>query len=71
MQASGVFVSADNYAYIAGHQGQFDDAFRWLEEAIDRRMTNVVWLAVDPRADVLRADPRFDRLVARMGFVSR
>jgi hypothetical protein len=30
-------------------------------------MTNVLWLAVDPWADPLRSDPRFDDVVARMG----
>ncbi len=67
----GTFVSVDQYAYIAAHQGRLDEAFRLLDEAVDRRMTNVLWLAVDPRADALRADPRFGRLIARMGLVAR
>ena len=70
-EAKGRFVSIDNYAYIAAHEGRLDEAFRLVDEAITRRMTNVLWLAVEPRADVLRADPRFDRLVARMGVFSR
>jgi TolB-like protein/Tfp pilus assembly protein PilF len=71
LEAGGAFVSIDNYAYIDGYQHQFDDAFRLLNEAVDRRMTNVLWLAVDPRADALRDDPRFERVIARMGLVSR
>jgi hypothetical protein len=71
LEQSGAFVSIDQYAYIAGYRGEFDEAFRLLNEAVDRRMTNVLWLAVDPRADPLRQDARFDQLVARMGFVSR
>ena len=71
LERQGAFVSIDQYAYIAGFRNEFDEAFRLLDEAVDRRMTNVMWLAVDPRADPLRNDPRFDRLVARMGFVSR
>ena len=67
----GTFVSVDQYAYIAAHQGRLDDAFRFLEEAVNLRMTNVLWLAVDPRADALREDPRFARLIARMGLVTR
>ena len=70
-EKDGVFVSIDNYAYIAAHQGRFDEAFRLIGEAIDRRMTNVLWLAVDPRVDVLRADPRFNELILRMGLVAR
>jgi serine/threonine-protein kinase len=70
-EQQGVFVSLDNYAYIAAHQGRLDEAFRLVGEAIDRRMTNVLWLAVDPRVDVLRADPRFNQQIARMGLVTR
>ncbi|MEO7132787.1 MAG: tetratricopeptide repeat protein, partial [Vicinamibacterales bacterium] len=70
-EQAGTFVSIDQYAYIAAHQGRLDDAFRLIEEAIDRRMTNVLWLAVDPRADAMRDDPRFGRLIARMGLVAR
>lgn len=71
LEAEGSFVSLDNYAYIAGYRGQFDEAFRWLEQAIARRMTNVLWLAVDPRADVLRADRRFQDVVDRMRVVAQ
>lgn len=71
MQSDGAFVSVDNYGYVAAYQGRLDEAFRLLDEAIDRRMTNVLWLAVDPRVDLLRADTRFDALIARMGVVSR
>ncbi len=71
LESQGSFVSIDNYAYIAAYQGRLDEAFRLIGEAIDRRMTNVLWLAVDPRADVLRRDPRFGSLVARIGIVSR
>jgi serine/threonine protein kinase/tetratricopeptide (TPR) repeat protein len=67
----GIFVSVDQYAYIAAHEGRLDEAFRLLDEAVERRMTNVLWLAVDPRADALREDPRFARLIARMGLVAR
>ena len=71
LEARGAFVSIDNHAYIAGYRNQPDEAFRLLNEAVDRRMTNVLWLAVDPRADALRADPRFDRIITRMGLVQR
>ncbi len=70
-EREGQFVSIDNYAYIEAHRGNVDEAFRLLDEAITRRMTNVVWLAVDPRGDVLRSDPRFRAAVQRMGVLSR
>jgi len=71
LETRGAFVSIDNYAYIAGYQHRLDDAFELLNEAVERRMTNVLWLAVDPRADALRNDPRFSGVVERMGLVSR
>jgi tetratricopeptide (TPR) repeat protein len=71
VETRGGFVSVDQYAYIAAYQNRPDEAFRLLNEAVDRRMTNVLWLAVDARADVLRADPRFDQIVSRMGLVTR
>jgi TolB-like protein/Tfp pilus assembly protein PilF len=70
-EARGRFISIDNYAYIAMNQGRLDEAFALLDEAVNRRMTNILWLAVDPRADVIRADPRFDALIARMGLVRK
>jgi serine/threonine-protein kinase len=71
LEAEGSFVSVDHYAYIAGYRGEFDEAFRWLEQAVARRMTNVLWLAVDPRADVLRGDRRFNEVVERMNVVEQ
>ena len=66
LEENGTFVSSDNYGYIAAYQGRLDEAFGLVQQAIDRRMTNVLWLPVDPRADALRQDPRFDQLVTRM-----
>jgi tetratricopeptide (TPR) repeat protein len=66
-EAAGRFISIDNYAYIAADQGRLDEAFALLDQAVSRRMTNVLWLAVDPRADALRNDSRFTQLIARMG----
>ena len=71
LEAEGRFAAIDNQAYIAAALGQNDVAFGLLEEAVNRRMTNVLWLAVDPRADPLRADPRFDRLVSRIGITAK
>jgi tetratricopeptide (TPR) repeat protein len=70
-EEKGSFVSVDNYAYIEANLGRLDEAFALLDQAIDRRMTSVLWLAVDPRADRLRADPRFARAIARMGIAGQ
>jgi TolB-like protein/Flp pilus assembly protein TadD len=71
LEGAGMFVSIDNFAYIAANQGRVDEAFSLLDEAVNRRMTSVLWLAVDPRADALRGDPRFNRLIARMALVRK
>ena len=42
-------------------------AFRALEDGFERRDTNMFLLRVDPAFDPLRSDPRFEKLVRRMG----
>jgi tetratricopeptide (TPR) repeat protein len=44
-----------------------DQAFRWLDKAVEERSDCMVALAVDPRLDSLRSDPRFQRLQRRVG----
>jgi TolB-like protein/DNA-binding winged helix-turn-helix (wHTH) protein/Tfp pilus assembly protein PilF len=45
-----------------------DQAFEWIERAFEERDPMLVSIRSDPAVDVLRADPRFDRLLKRMGF---
>jgi len=59
--------SADSLAYIAAAAGNLDEAFRDLDEAVSKRVENILWIQVDPRADPLRADPRYGALLHRMG----
>jgi TolB-like protein/DNA-binding winged helix-turn-helix (wHTH) protein/Flp pilus assembly protein TadD len=47
--------------------GNFEEALDWLEKACDERTANVVFLGVDPAFDPLRAHPRFQALLARIG----
>lgn len=65
-QRAGESFSLDNLAYIAAAEGRVDDAFAILNQAVDQRLVNVLWIAVDPRVDSLRADPRFEQLLTRM-----
>lgn len=44
-----------------------DDAFHWLDKAYDERCEYLVYLATEPMADPLRSDPRFPRLLSRIG----
>lgn len=47
--------------------GDADEAFRWLETAYDERASFMDGLAVTMGFDAIRSDPRFDRLLRRMG----
>lgn len=47
--------------------GDKDQAFVWLEKAYQERSYFLAYLKVVPLADPLRSDPRFDKLLARIG----
>ncbi len=55
-------------ASLAVAQGDRDKAFRLLDKAITDRTGAVIWLKVDPSLDPIRTDPRFAKLLARVGF---
>lgn len=63
----GEYVSPVSIALIHIGLGDADRAFRWLERAYDERAPQLIWLKVDPIFDPLRSDPRFTRLLRRMG----
>jgi hypothetical protein len=44
-----------------------DQAFPWFNKAVEERSDCMVMLAVDPRLDSLRSDPRFQDLQRRVG----
>jgi tetratricopeptide (TPR) repeat protein len=54
-------------ALLFGEAGRVDEAFRQLDLAIECHDPSLVHLAVSPQWDVLRADPRFQDRLARMG----
>jgi hypothetical protein len=45
---------------------EMDESFHWLEEAVKERSIWIVWLAVDPRFDLFRGDPRYHSILERM-----
>jgi TolB-like protein/Flp pilus assembly protein TadD len=60
--------------YIAGIYlglGDKDNAFLYLNRAIAEHNDRLIYLAVEPLADPLRADPRFQALLARIHLDSR
>jgi tetratricopeptide (TPR) repeat protein len=50
--------------------GDREDALGWLEKAYESRDYFFRWLAIDPRLDSLRSEPRFQALVRRVNFPS-
>jgi tetratricopeptide (TPR) repeat protein len=61
------YVSPYGIAMIYTALGDKEQAFQWLEKANDERNTELVFLKVDPRVDLLRGDPRFQELVKKVG----
>lgn len=57
------------YALAVLHAGlgEVDQAFARLAQCDEERESRVFWLAVIPASDPLRADPRFDAYLARLG----
>lgn len=54
-------------ALVYGELGDTDRAFDYLDRAYADHPANLLNLSVDPAADSLRADPRFDQLMEKLG----
>ena len=48
--------------------GDLDKAVDWAERAFELRSTDVPFWGVDPLADVLRDEPRFEAIIRELGF---
>jgi serine/threonine-protein kinase len=57
-------------AEVFAQCGLGDLAFEWLERSLVARDYWLVGLLVEPMFDPLRADPRFDEIVRRVGFTT-
>jgi TolB-like protein/Tfp pilus assembly protein PilF len=63
----GIDVPASERAAIYSELGDRDEAFKWLEKAIENREADTPWLKVAPVWDNLRDDPRFAELIKKVG----
>ncbi len=59
--------SAADVASVHAALGDVDLAFEWLQRAVAQRDPLLGYLAVDPRFDPLRNDPRFARFLSQVG----
>jgi serine/threonine-protein kinase len=66
-----VYVSSLDIAIIHAALEETRQALNWLERAYDERADHLPYLKVNPRLDALRSDPRFERLMERMGLTPR
>lgn len=61
------YFAATNLSLAYGELGDRDEAFRWIEIAIDRREDAASVLLTATAYNSLRSDPRFDKLLERLG----
>jgi serine/threonine-protein kinase len=61
------YVNAFEVALIYLALGEKQTAIQWLEKAYSERSDFMIYLAVDPRLDSVRADPQFADLTRRVG----
>ncbi len=54
-------------AAVYAFREEADEAFLWLDRAMDRRDTSLAMLSGDPFMDNIRNDPRLDDVLMRLG----
>ena len=60
------YVSSCYFAFVHAALEEKDEAFAWLERAFEERSHWLTLIAVDPKLDPLRGDPRYPDLLRRM-----
>jgi serine/threonine protein kinase/TolB-like protein/Flp pilus assembly protein TadD len=61
------YVSPHWFSAVQASLGNKDEAFKWLDQALDGRFGPLIYLKVNPIWDPLRSDPRFGEYVRRIG----
>jgi serine/threonine-protein kinase len=65
-QEKTTYVPPTDLAQIHAYLGHIDEAFAWLDEAVQVRDADLFMAKVTPIWDLLRRDPRFDELLHRL-----
>ena len=68
--SQGANVSFVNIAQVYTALGEKEQAFAWLEKALEKRSTYLFTLNVNPAFDSLRSDPRLTDILRRVGLTS-
>ena len=63
-------VSAWGIGVLHASLGDVDEAFRWIDAAIEEQAPGLIMLRVHPRLDPIRNDPRYQPLLRRLGLES-
>jgi TolB-like protein/DNA-binding winged helix-turn-helix (wHTH) protein/Tfp pilus assembly protein PilF len=61
------YVPSYDIAIVYLGLGDKEEAYRWLQKALDERSAWMVYLNMDPRLDNLRSESRFKKLVREVG----
>ena len=64
------YVSPYNLARIYGSLEDNEKTFAWLEKTFEEHNPDLIELPTEPSFDSARGDPRFGRLLSRVGFVA-
>ncbi|HEX6802073.1 MAG TPA: hypothetical protein VF133_00205 [Terriglobales bacterium] len=64
------YVPALYLALVYTGLGDRDNAFRWMDAALQDRTEYLIYLGTEPVADPLRSDPRFADLLKRVGLTT-
>jgi tetratricopeptide (TPR) repeat protein len=65
------YVSPYQLALVHAGIGERDAVFEWLDKAVAARDIHLIFLPVDPKWDLYRADGRFETVLARCGFTRK
>jgi tetratricopeptide (TPR) repeat protein len=67
LEKSSTRLAPEHLGYVHLALGNRSQALTYLEEAVDTRDPDIVFIAVDPRLDPLRSEPRFQQLIQKLG----
>jgi serine/threonine protein kinase/Tfp pilus assembly protein PilF len=67
LEKSSIRLAPEHLGYVHLALGNRSQALTFLEEAVDTRDPDIVFIAVDPRLDPLRSEPRFQQLIQKLG----